>query len=87
MRYSQTFKRQHAADGWQLAIRMFIGVAALAVFVVFSWAYFGATLATKQDIPITCASFSSQPKAQEALSNNPRLDADNDGVACQDFRY
>lgn len=38
------------------------------------------------DAGLTCASFGSREEAQKALRNNPRLDGDGDGIACDTLK-
>ena len=61
----------------------------MVVFMV-AGAFAFAPVASAQDV-LNCADFPSQAAAQAALEADPsdpnNLDADNDGIACEDYAY
>jgi hypothetical protein len=68
--------------------RVAVAFAVAACWVLCSFILAGGALAQDQ---YDCADFSSQEEAQAELDRDPsdpsNLDADNDGIACEDYPY
>lgn len=65
-----------------LVVILLAVIFAYGLFVVFfKYSDAGEVVRTK----ITCRHFKNQPDAQKALKDNPRLDGDKDGLACNSY--
>ena len=77
---------RHRAQVHRLSFFVLLCGLAVAVFVISQ-----TNLARAQIDDLDCADFSSQEEAQAELESDPsdpnNLDADDDGIACEDFDY